>query len=84
MKESTTMTSKGQVTIPKEIRKTLGLKPGDRVIFEKEENGVVLKPAKTLLDFRGFVKAEKYIPMEEAREITKRKRGNKVKQEIEG
>ena len=82
MKESTTMPSKGQVTIPKEIRKALGLKPGDRVIFEKEDNRVVIKPARTLLDFRGFVKAEKYIPIEEVRGIAKRKRGEKIKKEL--
>jgi antitoxin PrlF len=28
-----TMTSKGQLTVPKEIRDRLGLKPGDRVDF---------------------------------------------------
>jgi AbrB family looped-hinge helix DNA binding protein len=30
---SATMTSKGQLTIPKEIRERLGLKPGDKVDF---------------------------------------------------
>jgi AbrB family looped-hinge helix DNA binding protein len=37
----TKLTQKSQVTIPKEIRKELGLKPGDEVIFE-EKNGMVL------------------------------------------
>jgi AbrB family looped-hinge helix DNA binding protein len=82
MKESTTITTKGQVTIPKDIREELKLKPGDKVIFEKEGNRVILKPAKTLLDFRGYVKARRPIPMEEAREIAKRKRGQKVKGEL--
>lgn len=82
MKESTTITTKGQVTIPKGIREELKLKPGDKVIFEKEGDRVILKPAKTLLDFRGYVKAQRHIPMEEAREIVKRKRGQKVKEEL--
>jgi AbrB family looped-hinge helix DNA binding protein len=30
-----TVTSKGQITIPIEIRNELGLKPGDRVVFFK-------------------------------------------------
>jgi AbrB family looped-hinge helix DNA binding protein len=28
-----TVTSKGQITIPAEVRKALGLRPGDRVVF---------------------------------------------------
>ena len=34
------ITSKGQVTIPKEIREKVGLEPGDEVSFE-EKDGVV-------------------------------------------
>jgi len=38
MKRSTsTISSKGQVTVPQEIRKRLGLEPGDRVEFVAEE-----------------------------------------------
>lgn len=33
------MTSKGQVTIPADIRKRLKLKPGDSLDFQVEENG---------------------------------------------
>ena len=35
------MTSKCQVTIPKDIRDALGLKAGDRVSFELAEDGTV-------------------------------------------
>jgi len=31
MKNSSTISSKGQITVPQEIRKRLGLEPGDRV-----------------------------------------------------
>lgn len=83
MGEATTITTKGQVTIPKKIRKELGLQPGDKVVFRKEGENIVLKPASTLLDFRGSVKAERYISMAEAREIIKQKRGEKIKKELE-
>ena len=83
MGEATAITTKGQVTIPKEIREELGLKPGDKVIFRKEGDSVVLEPASTLLDFRGSVKVERYISMAEAREIIKRKRGEKIRKELE-
>ncbi len=34
-----TMTSKGRITIPADIRKSLRLKPGDTIAFQVEENG---------------------------------------------
>ena len=41
----TTVTSKGQVTIPKAIRDRLGLKPGHKVEFVADRDGrVVVKP----------------------------------------
>jgi antitoxin PrlF len=42
---ATTVTSKGQVTIPKAVRDLLGLKPGHAVTFELAADGrVVLIP----------------------------------------
>jgi AbrB family looped-hinge helix DNA binding protein len=41
------MTSKGQITLPKDVRTRLGLKQGDRVRFILEDDGRVrLAPAK--------------------------------------
>lgn len=37
------ITSKGQVTIPKEIREALGIQPGDEVAFEQTESGYELR-----------------------------------------
>jgi antitoxin PrlF len=34
-----TVTSKGQITIPKEVRERLGLEAGDRVEFVADEKG---------------------------------------------
>lgn len=42
---SATVTSKGQVTIPKEVRDHLGLQSGDRLSFTVQDDGtVVVKP----------------------------------------
>ena len=41
---------KGQVTIPSRIRKKLNLKPGDRVIFEETDAGVMVKSAAVVSD----------------------------------
>jgi antitoxin PrlF len=44
---STTITSKGQVTIPKKVRDFLGLAPGSAVEFEVSGSGeVTLRPTK--------------------------------------
>jgi AbrB family looped-hinge helix DNA binding protein len=34
------VTSKGQITIPVEIRRTMGVRPGDSVRFEAKEDGI--------------------------------------------
>ncbi len=45
-----TVTSKGQITLPKPLRDRLGLQPGAQVDFVLNANGeVVLKPAKKSL-----------------------------------
>lgn len=44
---STTVTTKGQVTIPKQMRDYLGLEPGSQVDFGYTPDGqVVIKPVK--------------------------------------
>ncbi|WP_263808678.1 AbrB/MazE/SpoVT family DNA-binding domain-containing protein [Salinibacter sp.] len=42
---TSTLTSRGQTTIPKPIREALGLQPGDRVEFTLEEDRVLLRRA---------------------------------------
>jgi antitoxin PrlF len=52
-----TVNSKWQITIPAEVRKKLGLKPGDRVRFIEVANGEYLLRPKTgsIMDLEGFV-----------------------------
>ncbi|MCF8053423.1 MAG: AbrB/MazE/SpoVT family DNA-binding domain-containing protein [Desulfobacterales bacterium] len=52
-----TVTTKGQVTIPKAIRERMGIRPNDKVDFKIENGRVVMKALKTLLDLRGSVQA---------------------------
>lgn len=44
---SGTISSKGQVTVPIEVRHRLGLKAGDKVEFAFEEGKTVLRPLRT-------------------------------------
>jgi antitoxin PrlF len=50
-----TLTTKGQTTIPKEVRERLGLVPGDKLVFTTLSDGTVIMRAKTrrLLDIAG-------------------------------
>ena len=41
---SSTLTSKGQITIPKEVRDALGIQAGDRVAFVVRDDVVELRP----------------------------------------
>jgi AbrB family looped-hinge helix DNA binding protein len=53
----TTVTQKGQVTIPSQIRQALDLKARDKVVFTLEEGEARLRPAtRSLLDGFGAVK----------------------------
>ena len=40
------VTTKGQVTIPKEIREALGIEPGDEIAFEEVESGYRIRKKK--------------------------------------
>lgn len=54
MSEST-VTSKGQITIPVDIRVSLSLHAGERVVFNTLEDGTVIMRAKnkSILDLEG-------------------------------
>ena len=58
---STTLTSKGQVTIPKAVRDELGIKEGDRIAFRVLEDGTVVVEPETveLSDLKGILKPKR-------------------------
>jgi AbrB family looped-hinge helix DNA binding protein len=54
-----TVTSKGQVTIPADIRRAMGLAAGERVVFTQLEDGTIVFRAKrrSVLELRGLLKS---------------------------
>ena len=71
---------KGQVTIPTDIRKRLGLKKGDRVSFTETEQGVLISPQEVVaidaLDKIGKILKENGLSLEDMMERGRETRGN--------
>ncbi|VCU67351.1 AbrB family transcriptional regulator [Pseudomonas synxantha] len=53
-----TLTSKGQITIPVQVRTALGLETGDRVEFVELEDGKfsMIAASKTVKDLKGLIR----------------------------
>lgn len=46
MQTSAKITSKGQITIPLKVRTALGVKEGDKLVFEQNGGEMVVRPMK--------------------------------------
>lgn len=68
MTTDATLTSKGQTTIPKEIRDSLGMKAGDRITFTLMPDGTISMRVKTrsITDLAGMLhkKGRKPVPID--------------------
>lgn len=55
--ETSVLTSKGQLLIPKRLRNKYGIKSGVKVLFEETEGGVVIRPINEqyFKSFRGML-----------------------------
>lgn len=62
------ITSKGQVTLPVEVRRRYGLEPGDEIAFRMGQGGLRILPLKRrpLTEFRGVFPARRRYPGKEA------------------
>ena len=69
------MTSKGQITIPKELRDKFNVNEGDQFKFLIEEDNVRIEPIKRKLlsNAIGRVTASKPIDLDEIREIAQKR-----------
>ena len=54
MQKQARITSKGQITVPIEIRQVLGVKSGDRLVFESDDKGIRVRPVRTKSAFSKY------------------------------
>jgi antitoxin PrlF len=82
---ASTLTSKGQITIPKEIRERLGLKEGDRLVFRFDDQGNLLvlpearSPLGRLSGLLHHLAGERPVTVEEMNEAVKRRAAERFK-----
>lgn len=63
-----TVTQKGQITIPKKMRDKLGLAPYKKVELKEENGSIRIFPAISIFDIAGKYKAKKGMTALKARE----------------
>ena len=49
------VSSKGQVTLPVECRRALGVRPHDRVAIQLEDDKIVIRPVPDFMELEGFL-----------------------------
>ena len=66
-----TVSTKGQITIPADIRRALGLTAGERVVFTRLDDGTTLLRAKrrSILDLEGLLKPAQDTPRVEIEDM---------------
>ena len=54
MQKQATITSKGQITVPREVRRVLGVRSGDKLLFETDGKSVCVRPVRSNSAFSKF------------------------------
>jgi AbrB family looped-hinge helix DNA binding protein len=54
MQAQAKITSKGQITVPREIRLLMGVHPGDRLLFESSGDDIRVRPVRTESPFQKY------------------------------
>ena len=54
MQKQAKITRKGQITVPREVRRVLGLRSGDRLLFESDGKGIRVRPVRSKSAFAKY------------------------------
>lgn len=69
---ATTITPKGQITIPADIRVRWGLTPFQKMVFTEEKNAIQIKPAVDFFSLKGSVSTKKKFSDQKANRAIKK------------
>ncbi len=67
-----TISVKGQITIPASLREILELNEGERVMFELSNDRIVVKKARKLEDLAGIFATGKRMSLREIKQVRER------------
>ena len=68
--------SRGQISIPKEVREKMGVYPGDDVGFEEKEGMMVIRKVATKSPFDKWAGKLKHLEGQRSDDLVKEARGN--------
>ena len=54
MQKQARITSKGQITVPREVRRVLGVRTGDKLLFESDGKGIRVRPVRSTSAFSKY------------------------------
>ena len=54
MQKHARLTSKGQITVPREVRRLLGVRTGDRLLFESDGKSIRVRPVRSRSAFAKY------------------------------
>lgn len=72
MLQTSTITQKGQVTIPYAIRQLFALETGTKVIFKIDENTITVSPLPSFFNYRGSIKSKKEFNIKKMRLVAQK------------
>ncbi len=62
---TSTITPKGQITIPMDLRHQLGLQPGDKVTFHVKDDKIILTKQKNDIPWAGILQVNKRVSLQD-------------------
>ena len=71
MQSTTTISQKGQIVVPKDIRDILKIKPSDTLIVNLEGKRIIVEPVSSINEVYGIFKVKKAISKKDIKDASR-------------